>query len=305
MVADADHERRVTRALALIAESPERLLCVVGPTASGKTELAVAICERAGGEIISADSVQIYRHFDIGSGKPSPEERARAPHQLIDVLDPMETADAMSFATMADVAIAEVRARGKVPVLCGGTYFWVRALVLGLAPAPAADYAVRARHRALADERGRPALHGELARVDPTSAARLHPNDYVRVSRALEVHELSGRTMSEHHAEHGFRGQRLDAAMIGITVTPEELSERIARRADAWLAGGWIEEVRRLLDRGYGDARAMAAVGYKEVRAQLQGGLPREKLREAIVQSTRIFARKQRTFLRTAPVEWL
>ena len=301
----AEHERRVARAVALIEEKPERLLCVVGPTASGKTELAIATCERVGGEIVSADSVQIYRGFDIGSGKPTPDERARAAHHLIDVLDPLATADAMTFAALAERAIADIRARGKVPVLCGGTFFWVRALVIGLAPAPSADEAVRARHRAIVEERGRGALHEELALVDPASAERLHPNDVLRVSRALEVRELSGRTMSEHHAEHGFREHRMESAMIGVTTTPEVLSERITARADTWLAEGWIEEVRELVARGYGESRAMASVGYKEVHAHVTGTVPRESLRDAIVQSTRSFSRKQRTWLRSASVEWL
>lgn len=301
----ADHVRRVDRAVALAIERPERLLCIVGPTASGKTELAIDVCARVGGEVISADSVQIYRGFDLGSGKPSLAERERAPHHVVDVLDPLETADAMTYARLAEASIADVRARGKVPVLCGGTFFWVRALVIGLAPAPSADETIRARHRAVVEERGRSALHDELARVDPISAERLHPNDTLRVSRALEVHELSGRTMSEHHAEHGFREPRMESAMIGITVTPEELTERITRRVDAWLAQGWIDEVRALVASGYGESRAMGSVGYAEVHAHVAGTLARETLRDAIVQSTRAFARKQRTWLRSAPVEWL
>ena len=300
-----EEQLRVARAASLVAEDPKRLLCVVGPTASGKTDLAIAVCERVGGEIVSADSVQIYRGFDIGSGKPSAAERARAPHHLIDVLDPSENADAMAYAALAVRAVEDIRARGKVPVLCGGTYFWVRALVIGLAPAPRADAAIRARHRAITEERGRAALHEELARVDTASAARLHPNDVVRVSRALEVHELSGRTMSEHHAEHGFRAHRMASAMIGISTTPELLTERIRRRAEAWLANGWIDEVRDLVERGHGETRAMGSVGYREVYAHLQGKLAREALLDAIVQSTRIFTRKQRTWLRTAPIEWL
>jgi tRNA dimethylallyltransferase len=285
------------RAVRLVAEAPERLLAVVGPTASGKSDLAIEVCERVGGEIISADSVQIYRYFDVGSGKPSAEEKARAPHHLIDVLDPHETIDAAAY--------AEVRARGKVPVLCGGTYFWVRALVLGLVDAPAGDPEIRARHRALALERGRAALHAELAKVDPESATRLHPNDVVRVSRALEIFELSGRRMSDWHAEHGFKGRRIDAKLVGIATEPEELTARIASRVDRWLEAGWIDEVRELAARGYGDARAMGSVGYKEVLAHVQGTLPREGLRDAIVQSTRIFARRQRTWLKQAGVEWL
>jgi tRNA dimethylallyltransferase len=281
------------------------VLTVVGPTASGKTDLAIAVAERVGGEIVSADSVQIYRGFDIGSGKPTADERARARHHVIDVLDPLELVDAAAYARLAEAAIADVRARGKLPILCGGTYFWVRALVLGLVDAPPGDPEIRAKHRAFAEGRGRTALHDELVRVDPESAARLHPNDVVRVSRALEILELSGRKMSEWHAEHGFRQRRLEHLMIAPSCTPEELTERIAGRVDKWLAGGWIDEVRDLLARGYGDARAMGSVGYAEVRAFLEGTLPRESLRDTIVQSTRIFARRQRTWLKSAEIEWL
>lgn len=300
-----DADARIARGVALVEEAPSRLLCVVGPTASGKTDLAVAIAERVGGEIVSADSVQIYRYFDIGSGKPSADERTRAPHHLVDVLDPLELVDAAAYARMAEAALGAIRARGKVPILCGGTYFWVRALVLGLVDAPAGDPTIRARHRAFVDERGRTALHDELMKVDPESAKRLHPNDVVRVSRALEIHELSGRKMSEWHAEHGFRQHRVDHVMIAPSCEPEALTTRIAARVDKWLAEGWIDEVRDLLARGYGEARAMGSVGYKEVRAHVEGQLPREALRDAIVQSTRIFTRRQRTWLKQAPIEWL
>ena len=293
------------RVVALAEENRDRLVCVVGPTASGKTDLAIAVAERVGGEIVSADSVQIYRGFDIGSGKPTAEEQARARHHIIDVLDPLESVDAAAYAQLAETAIGDIRARGKLPILCGGTYFWVRALVLGLVDAPPGDAEIRARHRTIVDERGRSTLHEELARVDPESAARLHPNDVVRVSRALEIHELSGRKMSEWHAEHGFRKHRLDHVLVAPSVTPEQLSERITSRVDRWLAGGWIDEVKSLLERGYRDARAMSSVGYAEVRSFVDGTLPRESLRDSIVQSTRIFTRRQRTWLKSADVTWL
>lgn len=303
---DADaRARRAERASALALESPARLLAIVGPTASGKTELAIEVCERIGGEIVSADSVQIYRGFDIGSGKPSREEQARAAHHLVDALDPLESFDAAAYAAMAERAIGDVRARGKIPVLCGGTFFWVRALVLGLVPAPGADANIRARHEQLVAEQGRPALHAELAKVDPQSAARLHPNDMIRVSRALEVLELSGRPMSAWQTEHGFRQKRNDAVLVGIRVEPEALTERIAQRVDAWLASGWLEEVETLVERGYGEARPMGSVGYKEVRAHLAGDIARERLRDTIVQSTRTFVRRQMTWLKSAGVEWL
>ncbi len=294
-----------TRALAALGEAEGALVCIVGPTASGKTELAIRLAERLGGEIISADSVQIYRHFDVGSGKPSAADLARVPHHMISILDPLEPTSAADYATMADRAVRDVRARGKKPIVCGGTYFWVRSLVLGLASAPPANAEVRARHRAVVAREGRIALHAELAQKDPASADRLHPNDVVRVSRALEILELSGRAMSEIHAEHGFRSPRHRAHLLGVHLPSDVLAARIEARAAGWLEHGWIEEVEALLARGYGDARAMASVGYAEVRAMLEGALPRERLAEAIAQSTRSFARKQRTWLRSAPVTWL
>lgn len=277
---------------------PGELLVVVGPTASGKTELAIRLAERFGGEVVSADSVQIYRAFDLGSGKPTPAERARAPHHLVDVADPLQAIDAQRFAELAEAAVADIRGRGRVPIVCGGTFLWVKALVFGLSPAPAADAEVRARHRAIADAEGRAALHARLAEVDPESAARLAPNDLVRVSRALEVYERSGRTQSAWHAEHGFRERRHAARLLAVHRDRAELDRRIEARVAAWLEQGWVDEVRSLLARGYGDARAMGSVGYKQVREHLEGRLPAEELAPAIVRATRTFVRRQRTWLR-------
>jgi tRNA dimethylallyltransferase len=298
-------EDQVDRAVRLAHEDQEALLAVVGPTASGKTELAVRVAERLGGEIVSADSVQIYRHFDIGSGKPTPAERARAPHHLIDALDPLDRVDAARFASLAQGAIDDIRARGKRPILCGGTFLWVKALLYGLAEAPPASETIRARHRALADAEGRPALHARLAAVDPVIAARLHPNDLVRVSRALEVHELTGEPMSSWQARHGFATPRLRARLVGLEVDPEELTRRITARVHAWLEAGWADEVRALVGAGYGDSRAMGSVGYREVRASLASSPSREELAILIVRSTRIFARRQRTWLHHAAMTWL
>src|SRR5262249_15305029 len=159
---------------------------------------------------------------------------------------------------------------------------------------------IRARHRQVVEERGRAALHEELARADPTSAARLHPNDVVRVSRALEVLELSGRPLSEFHADHGFKARRFDAKLIAVSCDPQMLTQRITARVDRMLAAGWIDETRGLLDAGYAEARAMGSVGYAEVRAHLEGKLAHEELAPTIVRATRVFARRQRTWLNHA-----
>ena len=295
----------VEEALRLARAAPGDLLTVVGPTASGKTALAVALAEALGGEIVSADSVQIYRRFDIGSGKPTHGDLARVPHHLVSALDPLEPVDAARWAELAEAAVADIRARGRVPIVCGGTFLWVKALLFGLAEAPSADAATRARHRAIAELEGRPVLHARLREVDPETAARLHPNDFVRVSRALEVHELTGKTMSVLQREHGFARPRHDARLLGLACEPAVLTERITARARAWLAGGWSEEVRSLLDAGYRDARAMASVGYAQVRAALEGEPLVDDLETVIVRATRVFARRQRTWLNHVDVTWL
>ncbi len=282
------------------------LLVVVGPTASGKTELAVRLCEALGGEIVTADSVQVYRDFDCGTGKPTADERRRATHHLVDILDPLETLDAADWAKRAEAMVTEIRARGHVPVICGGSYLWVRALTLGLAPAPGASPEIRARHRAFADAEGRAALHAQLVKSDPSIAQRLNPNDFVRVSRALEVLELTGTPMSQWQAEHGFRTQQHEHRLVGVHREQPELDERIAARAARMLDAGWIEEVRALRERGFAKARAMGSVGYRQVSDALDSAaLDRDQLHAAVVRATRIFARRQRTWLRDAPVKWL
>lgn len=303
----SDVDARVAKALGILEKSDGALLAFVGPTASGKTELAMRVAELAGGEIVSVDSVQVYRGFDIGSGKPSAEERARVPHHVVDVFDPLDAVDAARFAGLADRAIADIRARGKVPVLCGGTFLWMKALLFGLAEAAAADEEIRARHREEAEKNGRASLHARLAEIDPVSAARLHPNDVLRVSRALEVFELTGRPLSEVHKDHGFAEARHRAELVAVERTPDELTERIRARVRGWLEGGWLEETARLEDAGFGDSRAMKTVGYLEVRDHLRGHLSKDALEDTIVRRTRVFARRQRTWLNRpgAPLTWL
>jgi tRNA dimethylallyltransferase len=283
------------------------LIVVVGPTASGKTELAVELAARRGAEIVSADSVQIYRHFEIGAGRPSPAELARVPHHLIGEIDPLDAVDAARFAELAAARIEAIHARAREVIVCGGTFLWVRALLFGLSGAPGADEDIRARHRERAEREGRAALHAELSRIDPVTAARLSPNDFVRVSRALEVHEQSGIPISQYQAEHGFRTPRYRARLVGVAREREELDQRIATRVRAMLDAGFIDEVRSLEARGYASARAMGTVGYKQIVEALHAPEfpPDEALFDSIRRATRVFARRQRTWLRDEAVEWL
>lgn len=284
-----------------------RLLCIVGPTASGKSALALRLAQELGGEILSADSMQIYRGFDIGTGKPNARERELVPHHLLDVAEPLETWDAARWAARAAELVQEVRARGKLPIVCGGSFLWVRALIYGLVEAPRGDAALRARHRELAEQSGRAALHARLAEVDAPSAARLSPNDFVRVSRALEVFELTGVPMSQVQAAHGFREQRFPARLLGVVHERPVHDRLIAERVKAMLAAGWVTEVEGLMGQGFGAARAMASVGYRQISEALSHDTARDEatLAEAIVRATRVFARRQRTWLRDQPVEWL
>lgn len=276
------------------------LPCIVGPTASGKSRLAARLAARVGGEVLSADSVQVYRGFDIGAGKPAPEELALAPHHLIDVACPDQPIEAQVWADRAHELITEVRGRGRVPVICGGTFLWIRALVYGLAQAPAADEQIRQRHRGLAEREGRAHLHRLLAQVDPQSAARLHENDFVRVSRALEVFELSGQKLSDLQREHGFRSPRHSARLIVIDWPRHEYEQRLEQRVRGMVEGGLVQEVEGLIRAGYRDTRAMGAVGYRQVVEAIERGDAHDAaaLTAAILQVSRVFARRQRTWLR-------
>lgn len=286
---------------------PSRLLLVVGPTASGKTALAVRLAELFDAEIVSADSVQIYRHFDVGSGKATAQERRAVPHHLIDHVEPTDEMDASLFAAAARAVIADVRARGRMPIVCGGTFLWVRALLYGLAPAPPKDDAIREAHRVWAEREGRTALHQRLGEVDPECARRLNPNDFVRVSRALEVYELTGEPLSTFQRAHGFSQPHFDARFVGVLHDREMLAERIRERVVGMFEAGWVDEVKSLLQRGFGDTRPMQSVGYMQMKTALctRDEFDQNALIDEIARATRVFSRRQRTWLREQPVKWL
>ncbi|MBI5136557.1 MAG: tRNA (adenosine(37)-N6)-dimethylallyltransferase MiaA [Nitrospirae bacterium] len=282
------------------------LICICGPTGVGKTDLALALALAADGEIVNADSRQLYRGMDIGTAKPTPEERARVPHHLIDVLDPAEPCSAGRFARMADAAIAAIRARGRRPIVVGGTGLYLRALVDGIWEGPRADPALRAALAAVADRNGRGEPHRMLARLDPASAAAIHPNDVHKTIRALEITLLCGEPASSLRARHGFPG-RHGAAWFGLTRPRAELYDRIDRRVEAMIAAGWVDEVRRLLAAGIPlDAPGMNALGYAEIARHVHGEWPLAAAIQAVQMASRRYAKRQFTWFRKdARLLWL
>jgi tRNA dimethylallyltransferase len=279
-------------------------VCLMGPTASGKTELAVRLVEALPLTIVSVDSAMVYRGMDIGTAKPGPEILARAPHRLIDIREPEETYSAGDFVRDARTAMADIRAAGRVPLLVGGTMMYFRALTRGMADLPAADPAVR---QAIDDEAradGWPALHARLAAVDPAAAARIAANDSQRIQRALEVWRVSGKPLSAWQAEGP--GPAPGPAYLRFGLAPEPraaLHRRIERRLRGMLDAGFVDEVARLKQRPFLDERspAMRAVGYRQVWTYLDGRAALEAAVHKAVAATRQLAKRQMTWLRTEP----
>jgi len=275
------------------------IIVVCGPTGIGKTATAIAIAEAEQGEIIGADSMQIYRHMNIGTAKPTEEERARAVHHLVDVADPDEDFDAARFSKMADRVIGNLVEKGILPVVAGGTGLYIKALTRGLFKSDAGDPDVRAQLKKAVDESGLEALHLELERVDPETAGRLHRHDRYRVLRALEVYRATGRTMAQLQADHGFADQKYRCLKIGLTMDREKLYARINRRVDAMLDEGLEAEVRRLLDMGFApDLKAMQSIGYRHMAAYINGRVGREEMVETLKRDTRRYAKRQFTWFR-------
>lgn len=281
-------------------------IALLGPTASGKSALALAWAQRLGGEIVSIDSALVYRHLDIGAAKPSREELAQVPHHLIDVRDPWQTYSAAEFAQDARTAIEQIIARGRIPILAGGTGLYFQALTDGLAEMPEASPGLRAIISADAAVRGWPALHAELAQVDPAAAAKIKPTDPQRIQRALEVFRLSGRPISAWQRDPP--GARLPVRMLRLVLAPSDrtvLHGRIARRFDAMLDGRFLDEVRalRALPQMRAapaplDLPAVRAVGYRQAWQFLEGEGDAATFRERAIAATRQLAKRQLTWLR-------
>ncbi|MBL6748965.1 MAG: tRNA (adenosine(37)-N6)-dimethylallyltransferase MiaA [Nevskia sp.] len=277
------------------------IVAIAGPTAAGKSALALELCALwpGGAEIVSVDSAQVYRSMDIGTAKPDAATRARIPHHLIDILDPAQAYSAAAFARDAAPLVAAIRARGRLPILVGGTLLYFKALLDGLSELPAADTAVRARLEREAGKSGWAALHARLAQVDPETAARLHPNDAQRIQRALEIFELSGVPASAW-----FRVERTAplAGALCIAVCPAqrpELHRRIEQRLRRMIEQGLVEEVQRLRARGdlRPDMPSMRAVGYRQLWRHLDGACTLAQAVEQAIAATRQYAKRQLTWL--------
>jgi len=277
---------------------------IVGPTASGKTSVALELAgnithgDQAGGEIISLDSMQLWRGMDIGTAKPTAEERRRVRHHLIELLEPSESFSVARYVEAAQAAVAEIAGRGRVPLFVGGTALYLKALLAGLFEGPSADWALRAELRRIAAEHGPAHLHERLQSVDPGTAQRLHPNDLRRIVRALEVYEKTGTPISELQRQWSAQRSGRQPPIFGIARDRAGLYDRINRRVDEMMQGGLLDEVRRLLTMNPG-REARQALGYRELIAHLAGEIP--SLDEAvglIKRNTRRFAKRQLTWFR-------
>jgi len=280
-------------------DGPEDLIVLTGPTCSGKTGLALLLAQRFPIEVVSADSMQVYRYMDIATAKPSPAERAALPHHIIDVVNPDEDFHAAMFTAMAEDRIGQIRARGRIPVVVGGTGLYIKALVYGLAPAPARSERVRKALRTVMKTRGTAYLERMLRRLDPGAAALVRKNDGVRMVRALEVILMSGRRVSDIYAGHGFRQKRYDVRTACILPDRDRLFGDIDRRTLKMLEDGLFDETRRLLDKGYGpDLRSMQTLAYRHAVAHLRGECGAQECIRLIQRDTRRFAKRQITWVK-------
>ena len=282
--------------------TPVFVVAVLGPTATGKSALALAIAERCNGEIINCDSTAVTRRFDIGTDKVPLAERRGVPHHLIDIVDPADDYTAAQYARDAAAVIRDVHSRGRLPIVAGGTGFYFRALTRGLFPGPGRDVACRARLDAIAARRGVERLHRMLGRVDPASAARIQPRDQKRLVRALEVYFLTGRPLTDHFAETTSLISDATVLAIGLTLRPALIAERVARRVDEQFARGLLDEIRTMLASGVPeDARPFGGLVYRQALEHLRGVRDEAATRALIVQENRRYAKRQLTWFRKEP----
>jgi tRNA dimethylallyltransferase len=287
-------------ARALVAKST--LVAILGPTATGKSALALAVAERFGGEIVNCDSTAVYRGFDVGTDKVAPRDRRGIPHHLVDIVDPSEGYTAAQYARDASAIVRDIHARGRLPIVVGGTGFYYRALTRGLFPGPGRDAALRARLEAVAERRGVTSLHRWLGRVDPASALRIQSRDEKRLVRALEVYLLTGRPLTDHFADTASPIPEFDVVPVALRLPAAAISERVTRRVDAQFERGLLEEIRALLARGIGEtARPFGGLVYRQALEHLHGVRDEAATRALIAQENRRYARRQLIWFRKEP----
>jgi tRNA dimethylallyltransferase len=277
----------------------QKIIIICGPTAVGKTRVSIELAKKFEGEIVSADSQQVWHGMNIGTAKVNLTERAEVPHHLIDIAEPNEHFDAAKFVELADKAIEDISSLGKRVFVVGGTGMYLRLLVNGLCEAPPQDPEVRKQIEAEVETKGLQKMHDRLMELDPESALGIHPNDPTRIVRALEIYELSGTLASEFRKMHGYGEQRYDALKIGLNIEREELYKRINERIDHMLEQGLLDEVTALLEKYGPDAQGLKAVGYREFVHHLQGECPLEKAVELAKRNSRRFAKRQLTWFRS------
>ena len=282
------------------------IVVITGPTATGKTALAINLALRYNAEIVSGDSRQVYRYLDIGTAKPTPAQQAQVPHHLLDVVAPDELFDSARFRTLALAAISDILQRGKRVLVVGGTGLYLRALTHGLFPGPPADQELRSRLHMQAQQEGKRFLHQWLSKVDPLAAQRLHPNDTVRLIRALEVYLLTGTPMSRWQQTHNFRDRPFTTLIIGLILDREMLYRRIASRCQQMISDGLVAEVQQVWNMGYGpELPSLRTIGYAQIGAMLQGHITLEEALTDMAKETKRLAKRQLTWMRAeSEVHW-
>ena len=284
-----------------------RLIVIVGPTGVGKTAMALQLAGRWGGEIVSADSMQVYRGMDIGTAKPTSDQRRQIPHHLLDVVDPDESFHASRYCDLAHGVIVRLHGEKKPVFVVGGTGLYVRALLGGLIDGPGRDETLRQELKEEMERSGKACLYGRLLKSDPRAAARINPHDGVRIVRALEILELTGRSIVDHQDDHRFRERPYEVLMIGLMLDREQLQARIDRRTERMIADGFVEEVRGLLEKGYaGSLHSMQSPGYRPLVACLAGQTDLQEAARRIKRDTRRYAKRQMTwFAAEREIIWL
>jgi len=284
-----------------------QIIIICGPTGVGKTSFAIRLAREFGGHIVGADSMQIYRHMDIGTAKPTTEEKSAVPHHMVDIVDPDQSFDAAAYGERAGLIIQTLLSNKTVPFVVGGTGLYIKALQYGLFESRTSDMKVRTLLKAQLAEQGTAAMHARLTIQDPQSAARIHVNDVYRILRALEVIALTGQPISAHQQAHGFRQARYSALCIGLDMPRPQLYARIELRVDAMIAEGLLKEVRGLLARGYDPGlKSMQSLGYRHMIDFIQGRTDWEQTIAALKRDHRRYAKRQLTWFRADPtIQWL